>query len=94
MAALKPVVGVVAMKFDPQLWVQFGPLVLAFGYLLWFVLTRLRGALDANTQAIHSLRRQVELNTLVLARWSGQDVAEVEKLLVANGNSSTPQGHL
>ena len=88
---LEGLVEVVTVDFDPQLWLQFGPLAVAFGYLLWFVLTRFQRALDANTQAINSLRHQVMVNTMVLARWSGQDVAEVEKMVVANGPNQAPR---
>lgn len=72
------------MEWDPQIWAQVGVIGVAFGWLLWWATSRLHAALDRNTEAISRLARQVELNTLVVARVTGQDVGKLQQLL-ANG---------
>ena len=73
------------MQFDPQVWAQVGVIGVAFGWLLLWTTSRLQAALDRNTEAIEKLSRQVQVNTLLVARMSGQDVADLERLLVDGG---------
>lgn len=73
------------MNWDPQVWAQVGVIGVAFGWLLLWTTSRLQAALDRNTEAIEKLSRQVQVNTLLVARMSGQDVADLEKLLVDGG---------
>lgn len=73
------------MEWDPQVWAQVGVIGVAFGWLLLWTTSRLQAVLDRNTDAIEKLSRQVQINTLLVARMSGQDADDLEKLL-ANGS--------
>lgn len=73
------------MHFNPELWAQAGVVGLAFGWLLYVVTTRLQQAIDRNTEALQQLSRQVHVNTLLVARLTGQDAAHLEQLLADGG---------
>ncbi|HEX7022958.1 MAG TPA: hypothetical protein VF171_08890 [Trueperaceae bacterium] len=62
---------------DYQWLAQFGfAAVVAF-----YVLTRLEPAINRNTNALHLL-------TILVARWTGQDLEEIRRDFIANGKGS------
>ncbi len=73
------------MEFEPQFWAQLGVVGVAFGWLLYVVTSRLERAMERMTRAIEQLGRQVSVNTLLVARVTGQNVDDLDRLL-ANGH--------